>query len=539
VEGFVCVGKLDDFKEGEMKECISENENFSVLISRELGQLYATGTKCTHYGASLKSGILCNGRIRCPWHGACFSIVTGDIEDFPAFDPLPIYEVKLTDNEDVFVRTTPINPLIQGLSLSDPRTFVIIGGGGAGFTCAETLRKEGFDGRILLISKENHLPYDRPKLSKNFNTSVDKILLKPETFYLDNQIELKLNVEVIELDVDTKSIKTNFGEIINYDKCLVATGGRPQLLPFIDGHDAQNIYPLRTPEDCSIINSVVDGKNVVIVGSSFIGMETASCIGTRASSITVIGMENVPFERVLGSFVGSVLQKYHEGNGIKFILNAIVSRFEKQGNICNNILLKDGRNIEAEIIILGAGIIPCTSFIKQSPNLKMGQDKSIIVNEYLYAGVDGLYAAGDIARYPYRFGETVRIEHWGMAQTQGMIVAKNMLLDNTIPCNNIPFFWTIQFGKAIRYTGHALKYEDVIVDLGDEVEINYKNPKFAAYYIHNGVAVAICTMNMDPICSLFSEILNKGILIEKSEIEKSISETKSSERALLLSIKRV
>jgi len=309
----------------------------------------------------------------------------------------------------------------------------------------------------------------------------------------------------------------------------LSSGADPQRLRFIPGHDGKNIYPLRTVEDAHAIISVVDQKDVVIVGSSFIGMETASCIISKAKSVTVIGMEKVPFERVLGFDIGYILQRFHENNGVRFVLEAIVQEFVKQDDNVVNIILKDGKGeLPCDIIILGAGVVPVTNYIPDDKNMKE-KDKSILVDEYLYTGKDGLYAGGDIARYPWKYlpGERIRIEHWGMAQIHGMVVAKNMVRGNVQICENIPFFWTMQYGKSLKYAGHALKYERIIIDNGGE-EVTFENPKFAVYYIHNGIAIAICSMNRDPISSQFAEILNAGITLTEQQLDESLAQTQTT-----------
>jgi len=531
IEGTVAT--VDELQDGEMKEC-SLGEGKILLIKRN-GEFHAIGNKCTHYGASLITGALCDNRIRCPWHGACFNIETGDIEDFPGLDSIPTYDVRVEGN-DIIVRAPPAllkKPSVtQDMTrryMEEQKVFVIIGGGCAGATCAETLRKEGFTGRIVMINRENHYAYDRPKLSKNMAIPLDKITLRSAEFYENFDIEILNGVQVTELDPDTKSVKLSDGSDITYDKCVIATGADPQRLRFIPGNDGANIYPLRTIEDAHTIYNVVDGKNVLIVGSSFIGMETASCISKKASSITVIGMEKVPFERVLGLEIGEIMQRFHEINGVRFVMNAIVQEFVKQDNIVVSIKIKDGPELPCDVIILGAGVLPATDFV-HNEKINKERDRSIIVNEFLNTGKDGLYAAGDIARYPFHLmdGKTVRIEHWGMAQIQGALVAKNMVHGDINKCLNIPFFWTTQYTKSLRYAGHALEYQRVIMDFGAD-PLSYENPKFAAYYINNGKVLAMCTMNRDPLCSQVAELLNKGITITEEMLDSSMDRFQSTE----------
>jgi len=214
------VAKVSDLKNGEMKEV--ELGEGKVLLVKEHDKIFATGTKCTHYGAPLKTGSLCNGRIRCPWHGACFNVATGDIEDFPGMDSIHTFKVTIK-GEDVIVSASESQlkdfkkaPSKGSCSASDQRLFLLVGGGPASAECAETLRAEGFTGKIIVVCKENVLPYDRPKLSKAMSSTADKILLRPAEFYKERNIEFLLGVEVTELDAATKTATLSNGNKLQY-----------------------------------------------------------------------------------------------------------------------------------------------------------------------------------------------------------------------------------------------------------------------------------------------------------------------------------
>jgi NADPH-dependent 2,4-dienoyl-CoA reductase/sulfur reductase-like enzyme len=409
--------------------------------------------------------------------------------------------------------------------INNKTLYVIIGGGAAGAIACETLRAEGFGGRILVINRENHLPYDRTKLSKVMDTEASRILLRPDKFYNDYDIEFKLGVSVEKLDPESMTIELNNQEIIKYDQALIASGADCQRLRMIPGHDARNIYVLRTAEEARKIYMESEGKNVLVVGSSFIGMEVASCIIERCKSIIVIGMEKVPFERVLGLEIGSLMQKFHESKGVKFIMNATTKEFLKKNDEVVCVQLIDGTEINCDMIVLGAGVLPTTNFIKQSPLLKFGGEKSIIVDEFLYTGADGLWAAGDVARYPLALldGTLVRIEHWGMAQTQAAIAAKNMIHGRKYQISTkIPYFWTVQYGKNIRYCGHALRYNDLIFDQFND-DVTKKEFGFVAYYILDDKVVGACSLNRDPIIAQVAEIMNAGKIISGSELKQAIN----------------
>jgi len=368
---------------------------------------------------------------------------------------------------------------------------------------------------------------------------LEKILLKPEEFYKAAGVELFLGVEVTELDADAKTIKLNNGHTLKYTKSLLASGADSQKLAFIPGHNGTNVHTLRTIDEAHRINATVEGKTVVIIGSSFIGMEVASCIVKKCKSVTVVGMEAVPFERVLGIEVGKVLQQFHEAQGIKFIMNAVAKEFQQNADQCvHTVVLKDDSKLPADVVIIGAGVVPVTSFVKGN-TLKFERDRSIIVDKYLHTGADGLFAAGDIARFPISLlnDELVRIEHWGISQTQGAVAAKNMVADKpSHPFNNVPVFWTVQHGKSVRYAGHGIRYEKVILDTAGE-KLDPTNPKFTAYYSHNDNIVAVCTMQRDPMAAQVAEIMNAKIPLTANELEAAISSTGSTNVVLSAKLK--
>eukprot|EP01129_Flabellula_baltica_P002456 TRINITY_DN1226_c0_g1_i1.p1 TRINITY_DN1226_c0_g1~~TRINITY_DN1226_c0_g1_i1.p1 ORF type:complete len:577 (+),score=170.30 TRINITY_DN1226_c0_g1_i1:32-1762(+) len=522
------VAKVDDLENGEMQEC--KVGAGKVLLIKDNDEFFAVGSKCSHAGVSLKNGAYVNGRLRCQRHGACFNVKTGDIEDYPGCDSIPTFDVRVEDG-NVLVRgersiiesRTPYVTREMNDNVTSEEIVVIVGGGVAGVTCAEVLRQEGFSGRITVLNRDDELAYDRPKLSKAMTSSLDKIILRDEKFYRDHNIDMQLGVAANEIRTDEKLIVCSNGEVLSYDHCVLATGADAQRLSFIPGSDAKNIYPLRTIGDAQDIISNIEGKNVVVVGSSFIGMETAASIVKKAASVKVIGMENVPFERVLGRKIGEITKDLHEANGVEFILNAIVGSFEKEGDICNKIILKDGTELDVDVIILGAGVVPTIDYLLDNCTIERSPRTGIIVDEYLQTNAPDVYAIGDIANFPFPLmnGERVRIEHWGMAGIQGKIVAKNIVAGvPTHKCTNIPFFWTNIFGQNITYTGHALKYDDVIFE-GPE---DQTKPTFIAFYVYEGRTLAVCAANSDPACALAAEILNAGVDITEEEIRAAIGQ---------------
>jgi len=285
---------------------------------------------------------------------------------------------------------------------------------------------------------------------------------------------------------------------------------------------------LRVPEEAHAILSKSDGANIVIIGSSFIGMEVASVVAAKANKISVIGMEKVPFERVLGTKLGAIMKEWHEVKSkgkITWYMESIVNEINTDENFnVKEVILKSGIKIPCDLVVLGAGVIPATDFIKPSGDVKIEpRDKSLLVDTKMHAGND-LYGAGDIARYNFHFsGDSIRVEHYGMAQFQGKIAALNMLGKN-VECKSIPFFWTSQYGKSLRYCGHALRFDDVIID-GDASADNFK---FAAYYCEGNKIVAAASVDRDPVVSIVAELLQSNQMLNKEELLEELKKGKIS-----------
>ncbi|MEL6770231.1 MAG: FAD-dependent oxidoreductase [Bacteroidota bacterium] len=514
----VRVAAAADLAEGEMQEI--EVEGTKLLLSNVGGQFYATSAFCTHYGAPLATGVLAGPKVICPWHHAVFDVTDGALAEPPALDALTRFTTTVEGGE-VFV-DLPEDGVGDGIAPhqgcvpamvdrdfdADPRTFVIVGGGAAGQAAAETLRQVGFQGRVVLVTDADERPIDRTKLSKGYlsGASNDSLPLRAPDFFDRHGIELRTGHRVAQLDAEAKTIHfagSGDGaapEPLKYDAALLATGGMPRRLG-IPGADLDGVFLLRSTEDATqIVEAAEAGQSAIVVGTGFIGMEAAAALIGQGLSVTVVGIEAVPFERILGPEVGRVFQDLHEENGVAFRMEASADAISKT-NVGLRLTLGDGSTLDADFIVMGVGVTPATDFVDGLP---MDHRGALVADANLRIGPD-LYAAGDIASYPEaRLGERVRIEHWRLAQQHGRIAARNMA-GQAIPFEAVPYFWSGQLGINLRYLGHAKSWDEVIIDgsLDDR--------QFVAYYAKDGRVLAAAGVKRDKdIASLHAHWMTGG-----------------------------
>lgn len=497
------VANVNDLQDGEKKPVtVGETE---VLLIRHNGDYFAIGAHCTHYKAPLADGVLSGDHVVCPWHNAYFSVTTGDQQEPPGLDALPRYAVKIDGDkvivcvpEDAAPTRTP--PMATYDANVDQRTFVILGAGAAGAHAAETLRVANFQGRIIMATQDDRLPYDRTWLSKDyFNGKVprEQIPLRSSEFYQDHGIEVWLNKPATRVDAQMKTIQFADGDTLVYDALLLATGGKPRQLK-VPGADLQNVFTLRSLSDCDrILETAKTAAHAVVIGSSFIGMETAAGLAQQGIKVTVVSPDSVPFEKTLGQEIGSVFQQVHEEQVVSFRLGRKVDRLEGTHKVAAAIL-DNGDRVPADMVIVGIGVQPATEFIDGIE--RHAKDHSILVDDYLQAA-DGLYAAGDIARYlDWRTDESTRVEHWRIAAQQGRIAAYNMAGKPT-KFRAVPVFWTMQFKFPLRYVGHAEQWDELIVD-GD-----LQKRQFIAFYVKDNQVLAAATSKRDTETAAISELM--------------------------------
>jgi NADPH-dependent 2,4-dienoyl-CoA reductase/sulfur reductase-like enzyme len=362
-----------------------------------------------------------------------------------------------------------------------------------------------------------------------------KIALRSEADLVRLDIEILLGTEVKSVDTKSKQVSLSNGKVLEYTNLVLATGGDPRVLPF-PGKELQNIFVMRNVEDANYVEkalAAVEGRkpNVVIVGSSFIGMEAASILA-KLANVSVIGMEKYPFERVLGPRVGEAMMKLNQHNGIKLLMEKFVERYEPSSANpaqVGAVVLKGGESIPCDFVILGAGVIPQTTYLKDS-GITIDRDGGISVNgSMVVPGVENVYAVGDISRYPYHLtGENVRIEHWNVAQNQGRLVAKVIVTklkspEESLPVfKQIPYFWTVQFGKSIRYVGHATSFDETIVQGSTEMDATGGGLSFVVYYCRKGQVVAVCSLAKDPVVSHASELMRIGKMPSAQQLKAGL-----------------
>ncbi|XP_020491155.2 apoptosis-inducing factor 3-like [Labrus bergylta] len=512
--GVVCLES--DLLDGQMMEV--EVGHHSVLLTRSKGRYNAIGNQCTHYGAPLSQGFILGNKVRCPWHGACFNIHTGDLEEFPGMDCLPCHKVKI-QNSKVYVtvnkKTLMQEKRIKSMGGAEPgvtHTILLLGGGAASLICAETLRQEHFGGRIIMASKDELLPYDKTRLSKVMNVESDSILLRRMDFFHKYDIEVWLRKEALSVDTDKKTVTFDDGSVQSYDQLLISTGCRAKGLD-LPGMKLDNVKMLETPEDARQIHSVCLGCNVVLVGTSFVGMEIASYLIDKASSITVIGSSEMPYQNTLGREIGKVTMMMLSEKNVRFYMNDNVTEVIGADGKVKEVVLKSGKVIPADVLIVGIGIKPNSEFLRGS-KIQMDSKNFVKVDKYMCTNVPGVFCGGDLATFPLKMAkhQLVNIGHWQMAQAHGRIAALNMM-DKQTELSSVPFYWTVLLGKTIRYAGYGEGYTEIVM------KGKFEDRKFLALYIKDDEVIAAASLNYDPAVSAVAERLVTGKVISKKEAE--------------------
>jgi NADPH-dependent 2,4-dienoyl-CoA reductase/sulfur reductase-like enzyme/nitrite reductase/ring-hydroxylating ferredoxin subunit len=474
----------------------------AVLLARRGQELFAIGAECTHYHGPLAEGVLVEETVRCPWHHACFSLRTGEALRAPALNPVSCWRVEHRSGV-VYVRekVEAAGPSPQRLPQAAPESVIVIGGGAAGEACAEMLRREGYSGPITMLSDDDAPPCDRPNLSKDYlagNAPEDWIPLRPPEFYREQSINLRLGTRVAAIRANAREIELIDGSRQRYGALLIATGAEPVRLGF-PGNDLPHIHYLRSLADSrAIIAKAAASRRAVVIGASFIGLEVASSLRARGLEVHVVAPEARPMERLLGPEVGDLVHRVHQEHGVVFHLGKNPAAFDRSG-----VVLQSRERLDADLVVVGVGVRPRTALAEQTG---ISVDHGVVVNEFLQTGISGVYAAGDIARWPDRLtGEPIRVEHWVVAERQGQTVARN-ILGARERFGAVPFFWTQQHDLLLNYVGYAPQWDRIDID----GRLDAKD--CTVTYRHGGRKLAVVTIGRD-----------RESLVAETELERAIA----------------
>ena len=430
-----------------------------VLLTRRGDEIFAIGARCTHYNGPLAEGLIVDETVRCPWHHACFSLRTGEALHAPAFTPVDSWRVEQRDDKVFVVEKRPHARAASRAKADGPKRIVIVGGGAAGFAAAEMLRRRNYGGDVVMLSDDETPPVDRPNLSKDYlagHAPEDWLPLRPQEFYSENAIDLRLGVRAERLDIASREVSLASGGTVSFDRLLLATGAEP-VRPSIPGAETADILTLRSLHDCRAMIARIEGaRSVVVLGASFIGLEVAASLRARGLAVHVVAPERTPMERVLGHEMGEFVRSLHEEHGVIFHLGTTAASMEGK-----KVALSDGVRIDADFVVAGVGVRPR---IQLAESAGLNVDRGVVVDACLETSAPGVFAAGDIARWPEPIsGENLRVEHWVVAERQGQIAALN-LLGERVPFVAPPFFWSQHYDVPINYVGHAEQWDEISVD---------------------------------------------------------------------------
>lgn len=470
----------------------------SVLLARSGGRCFAIGATCSHYGGPLGEGLVIDGTVRCPWHHAAFRLDTGEPERPPALDPLPCWRVEESGGTiRVLGREDHPRAPAARRAASTPDSVLIIGAGAAGIEAAVTLRHEGYQGRLTMVDGDPDAPVDRPNLSKDYlagTAQEEWVTLRSADFFRDNEIHFERAHGVTELDVRGRRARLDDGRDLPYDAMLLATGASPIRLPLPNSAHLP-LFTLRTLADSRAIISAAQeagaGARVVVLGASFIGLEVAASLRARGLEVHVVAPETRPLERVLGPQLGNLIHGVHVEHGVVFHLG------EKPRELADGaVILESGERVSAAFVVAGVGVRPNVELAEQAG---LALERGVLVDHELRTSAPGVFAAGDVARYPdARTGDRIRVEHWVAAQRQGQTAARNMLGAGE-RFTAVPFFWSAHFDLSVTYVGHAERWDAI------EIAGSLEQRDGEVRYVAGGRALAVATVGRD-LANLEAEV---------------------------------
>ena len=390
--------------------------------------------------------------------------------------------------------------------MSDQQTFVIVGGGLAGAKAAETLRAEGFDGRVVLVGAEPSRPYERPPLSKEYlrgEAGREKVYVHDEGFYADQDIDLRPGRRATSLDPSGRELALDDGERLRFDRLLLATGAEPRRLP-VPGANLPGVHYLRSVEDSDALRARLDaGGRAVVVGAGWIGCEVAASARQRGLEVTVVEPLSLPLERVLGPEMGAFFRDVHADHGVEMLLGTGVEAFEG-GEAVERVRTSDGRELACDFVVVGVGVAPRTELAEQA---QISVDDGVLADELLRTSVPEILAAGDVANHRHPMLGRVRVEHWFNALEQGPAAARTML-GGSEPYDRLPYFFSDQYDVGMEYAGLAAERDRVVVrgDVGAR--------EFIAFWLRENRVVAGMNVNVWDVTDTIQRLIRDGVSVE-------------------------
>ncbi len=395
--------------------------------------------------------------------------------------------------------------------MTETDTFVIVGGGLAGAKAAETLRSEGFDGRVVLVGDEDVRPYERPPLSKEFlrGEAEGPPFVHDEGFYAEQEIELELSTRAVAIDRDAAEVELGDGSRLGYDKLLLSTGAEPRRLP-VPGADLDGILYLRSLSDSEAIGERFgSGKRLVVIGAGWIGAEIAASARQKGCEVTMLEMTSVPLERVLGPEVGAIYRDLHQSHGVDFRPETAAERFEGDGAVAR-VVTGDGASIDADFVVVGVGVTPRTELAERAG---LEVDNGVLTDARLKTSDPRIFAAGDLANAHHPFYDRrLRVEHWANALNQGPAVARAML-DQDVAYDEIPYFFSDQYDAGMEYGGYATEWDEVVFR-GDPA-----GGEFIAFWVADQKVVAGMNFNVWDVNEAIRALIRSRATVDRAQLE--------------------
>jgi 3-phenylpropionate/trans-cinnamate dioxygenase ferredoxin reductase component len=393
--------------------------------------------------------------------------------------------------------------------MASKQSFVIVGASLAGAKAAETLREQGFDGRLVLIGAEAERPYERPPLSKDYlrGETGEKPHVHDEDFYREREIELLTSTEVEAIDVASSEVAAG-GQRLKFDRLLIATGAEPRRLG-VPGGDLDEVLYLREIADSEAIRERIErGGKLVTIGAGWIGAEVAASARQKGCEVAVVERGSLPLERVLGPELGAVYRDIHLDHGVELLADTALEAFEGDGRV-EAVRTADGRRIEADFVVVGIGVVPRTQ-LAEPAGLEV--QNGIVVDERLMTSVPRIYAAGDVANaFHPLYGQRIRVEHWANALNQGPVAARNML-DAEEPYDRIPYFFSDQYDIGMEYTGYAADWDEVVF------RGNVEEREFIAFWLAGGRVLAGMNVNVWDVTDQIQAVIRSQAKVDPARL---------------------